>query len=132
MRPTVILFLLFTVSGAVAHPGGLDANGGHTDRANGIYHYHRKTNAQPGTVSGSQTVPLQDQSTNPVSLSSDIETNLVETETGSTELPTIDAEARLVSIPRRLPWWVYLVGLGCGYGVWEIFSYYYQKKKGTR
>lgn len=30
-----------------AHPGGLDANGGHYDRKTGEYHYHRKPAAKP-------------------------------------------------------------------------------------
>jgi hypothetical protein len=31
-----------------AHPGGLDANGGHNDRKNGGYHYHRTPPASAG------------------------------------------------------------------------------------
>lgn len=30
-----------------AHPGGLDANGGHYNRKTGEYHYHRKPAAKP-------------------------------------------------------------------------------------
>lgn len=32
-----------------AHPGGLDANGGHYNRKTGEYHYHRKPAAKPTT-----------------------------------------------------------------------------------
>ncbi len=132
MRPTVFVSLLFFTLGAVAHPGGLDAKGGHTDRVTGVYHYHRKTNAPLGTVPGSQALPLQGPSTNPVSLSIDGETNPVEIETGAAELARMNTEPGSVSGPPGRPWWVYLVGLGCGYGVWEIASYYFQKKKGVR
>ncbi len=38
--PRPLLFLTLVVP-VVAHPGGLDANGGHHDRKNGGYHYHR-------------------------------------------------------------------------------------------
>jgi hypothetical protein len=34
------LFALAIVPFGVAHPGGLDAKGGHTDRKDGSYHYH--------------------------------------------------------------------------------------------
>ena len=34
-----------------AHPGGLDANGGHNDRKNGGYHYHRTPPASAGAPS---------------------------------------------------------------------------------
>lgn len=30
-----------------AHPGGLDANGGHYNRKTGEYHYHRKPATKP-------------------------------------------------------------------------------------
>ena len=33
--------LLLSVSGVMAHGGGLDAQGGHTDRSTGQYHCHR-------------------------------------------------------------------------------------------
>ena len=32
-----------------AHPGGLDANGGHYNRKTGEYHYHRKPAAKTGS-----------------------------------------------------------------------------------
>ena len=37
------LILISLTSLAGAHPGGLDANGGHYNRKTGEYHYHRKT-----------------------------------------------------------------------------------------
>jgi hypothetical protein len=37
-----------------------------------------------------------------------------------------------VSGLRNLSWWVYLVVIGCGYGVWELGSYYFQKQRGKR
>ena len=36
------LILISLTSLAGAHPGGLDANGGHYNRKTGEYHYHRK------------------------------------------------------------------------------------------
>lgn len=41
----------------LAHPGGLDANGGHNDRKNGGYHYHRTPPAGVGAATAS---PKQD------------------------------------------------------------------------
>lgn len=38
------------VAVAVAHPGGLDRNGGHHDRKNGGYHYHRAPATAPTPV----------------------------------------------------------------------------------
>lgn len=35
------LFGVLTVASLIAHGGGLDANGGHNDRKNGGYHFHR-------------------------------------------------------------------------------------------
>lgn len=35
------MFVLMCVCGASAHPGGLDKNGGHSDRRNGGYHFHK-------------------------------------------------------------------------------------------
>lgn len=32
---------------SIAHPGGLDSQGGHNDRKRGGYHYHRGPNANP-------------------------------------------------------------------------------------
>ena len=40
-----VLFVLVFASMSCAHPGKLDANGGHTDKATGEYHYHRGPNA---------------------------------------------------------------------------------------
>ena len=40
MNKIVILFLTLTTLG-YSHPGRLDADGGHWDRKNGTYHYHR-------------------------------------------------------------------------------------------
>ena len=41
------LILISLTSLAGAHPGGLDANGGHYNRKTGEYHYHRKPAAKP-------------------------------------------------------------------------------------
>ena len=40
-----------------AHPGGLDANGGHNDRKNGGYHYHRNP---PATGATQPVTPKQE------------------------------------------------------------------------
>ena len=41
----------------LAHPGGLDANGGHNDRKNGGYHYHR---TPPAAAGAQPSVPKQE------------------------------------------------------------------------
>ena len=41
------LILISLTSLAGAHPGGLDANGGHYNRKTGEYHYHRKPADKP-------------------------------------------------------------------------------------
>lgn len=48
MKTPLFLFAIFAALVATAHPGGLDAKGGHTDRKTGIYHFHRGTNAPAG------------------------------------------------------------------------------------
>lgn len=108
----------------VASPGGVDANGGHTDRKTGIYHFHRGTNAPPGSPA------LQSQSLIPVSSNSDVVATRDEMETMPVAFQEPNAEAGAVSVLSRLPWWVYLVILGCGYLVWEIAVSYCQKRKG--
>lgn len=49
MRKTLfilsIILVLALASVSVAHPGRLDANGGHTNKATGEYHYHKGPNA---------------------------------------------------------------------------------------
>ncbi len=40
-----VLLVLVFASMSCAHPGKLDANGGHVDKATGEYHYHRGPNA---------------------------------------------------------------------------------------
>lgn len=40
-----VIFVLVFASMACAHPGKLDANGGHTDKETGEYHYHKGPNA---------------------------------------------------------------------------------------
>lgn len=42
---TIIFALVFASSIALAHPGKLDANGGHYDKETGEYHYHKGPNA---------------------------------------------------------------------------------------
>lgn len=42
VRLAVLVGVLTTVAGgALPHPGGLDAWGGHYDHRTGVYHYHR-------------------------------------------------------------------------------------------
>lgn len=42
---------LITLAPGFAHPGGLDAEGGHHDRKNGGYHYHRGGPSTPAPAS---------------------------------------------------------------------------------
>jgi hypothetical protein len=140
MRSTVFLFALFAALGVIAHPGGVDANGGHIDRKTGVYHYHRGTNAPSGSPPvpsrSSQTnlspsaAPPQAESSFPVS--PDIGAEQKAVETGVVELPERPVATGTLSFLSNVPWWVYLVVIGCGYGVWELASYYYQKKQGRR
>jgi hypothetical protein len=142
MRSTVLLFALFAAVGVIAHPGGVDANGGHIDRKTGIYHYHRGTNALTGnppvqsrsspTNPVTSAAPSHSESPLPVSPDSDVEQNQNEMETGVVELPDRPVATGTLSALSKLPWWVYLVVIGSGYGFWELASYYYQKKQGRR
>jgi hypothetical protein len=118
MKATLFLFALFAAFGAIAHPGGLDANGGHTDRKTGVYHYHRGTNAPSGNARNASPV--------------DVETNRIEMESATTELQTMPAEDGSAPALFKLPRWVYLVGLGGGCLLWVIASHLYQKRKGNR
>jgi predicted HNH restriction endonuclease len=43
----VMVSLLLAASIAIAHSGGLDANGGHMDRKTGTYHTHRSPSSSP-------------------------------------------------------------------------------------
>lgn len=56
-----VLLLLVFASVALGHPGGLDANGGHTNRKTGEYHYHRGPNAgqSKGTTSTAAQQPTK-------------------------------------------------------------------------
>jgi len=60
------LFVCLLASAAIAHPGGLDANGGHTDSKTGEYHYHKKpgTNAPPASA-GTKATPAPETRTEP-------------------------------------------------------------------
>lgn len=53
MRSTVGAFLLTLASATLclAHPGALDANGGHRDKKSGAYHQHRQPATTPQPVS---------------------------------------------------------------------------------
>jgi len=51
----IIALVIASISSG--HPGGLDANGGHRDRKNGGYHYHRGPNA--GQSVGSSTPKVE-------------------------------------------------------------------------
>ena len=44
---SLIFAVISLITFSDAHPGGLDANGGHYDRKTGEYHYHRKPAAKP-------------------------------------------------------------------------------------
>ncbi len=121
MRLTFFFFWLFAALGVLAHPGGLDANGGHSDRKTGIYHYHRGTN----TLSGTNEISL------PPSMDAS-EGDPPEMETNSVAAPTVDGTTRPASVWARMPWWAYLVCLGCGYILWEIASYFWQKRKSVQ
>jgi hypothetical protein len=113
MKLTLCLFSLFAAFGALAHPGGLDANGGHMDRKTGIYHFHRGTDAPSGTTTNVS--------------STDLATNRMET-----EIPPVESnkpKAGVASTLRNLPWWIYLLGLGGGYAIWETSCYFCQKRK---
>ncbi len=41
----IIIILILSCTSALAHPGGLDSNGGHYNRKTGEYHYHNKDKA---------------------------------------------------------------------------------------
>jgi hypothetical protein len=126
LNKTLFPLPLFVAFGVIASPGGLDANGGHTDRKTGIYHFHRGTNAPPGSP------PLQSQSLTQVSSNSDVVATREEMENMPVAFQEPNAEAGAVSALSKLPWWVYLLLLGCGYLVWEIASSYYQNRKAKR
>ena len=132
MKITVVLLSFFVAFGAGAHPGGLDANGGHIDRKTGVYHYHRGTNAPSDNAPSPQVVPAQNQSRMPDASDVEVAGKRIETETKTGEFQKPEAEAGFATSLKNLPWWVYLVGLGCGYVVWEMASYFYQKKHGQR
>jgi hypothetical protein len=53
-------------------------------------------------------------------------------ETGVVEFPERSAKTGTLPALSNVPWWVYLVVIGSGYGIWELASYYYQKKQGRR
>ena len=109
MKTTLSLFVLFAALGVMAHPGGLDAKGGHTDSKTGVYHYHRGTN----TPSGNPAVEAPSPPMPPA----------------SPVAPLQNPAAEPASALHNLPWWIYLAALGCGYAVWELASNYYQRKK---
>ncbi len=142
MRTTVFLFAFFATLVVFAHPGGVDANGGHIDRKTGVYHYHRGTNAPTGnapvqtpsvqTNPALSVTPLQSESAAAVSSSGDVEEKRIEMEAGAAEFQEQPDANRPVSALSNVPWWAYLLVIGCGYGVWELASYYYQKKRGRR
>ena len=125
-RALIYLSALLGAFGAIAHPGGLDANGGHTDRATGIYHYHRGPNAPDG--SSLLTAP----SAAPIASNRNLQVTPAETATNTVAASEVGLTPEITSMFNDLPWWVYLVGLGSGYLVWEIAFHYYQKRKGSR
>jgi hypothetical protein len=66
MRRIVVAMLVLAVGTmiALAHPGGLDANGGHYNRKTGEYHYHRQPAATPQPTARSTPPASQSVSTN--------------------------------------------------------------------
>jgi hypothetical protein len=56
-RLLVVLIVLGTPAVALAHGGGLDANGCHTNRKTGDYHCHRKPAAAPAPVRSAAVTP---------------------------------------------------------------------------
>ncbi len=50
---------LFAAALALAHGGGLDANGGHTDRRTGEYHQHRGAGAATKSPAGDESGATQ-------------------------------------------------------------------------
>ncbi len=61
MKPTLALSMSLAFGASLfAHPGGLDSKGGHHDRKNGGYHYHRggpATGGSSGSTSGATQKP---------------------------------------------------------------------------
>ena len=57
MRILLAVVVLGTSTFASAHPGGLDANGGHYNRKTGEYHYHRKVAAPAAPVNAPAPEP---------------------------------------------------------------------------
>jgi hypothetical protein len=49
------LLVIATVATAHGHAGGLDSNGGHTNKKTGEYHYHRKKPDPPPASTPSST-----------------------------------------------------------------------------
>lgn len=62
--PLGLFLSLFTVT-ALAHPGGLDKNGGHTDKKTGEYHYHKKTGADSPPPAATSPGPVMKKPTQP-------------------------------------------------------------------
>jgi len=113
MKLTLFLFWLFAALWALAHSGGLDSNGGHTDRTTGIYHFHRSSN------------PLSGNTTN-VSLVARVE-NRAETKTETVE--SNQREGGAFSTLTKLPVWIYLLVLACGYAMWETSTYFCRNRQ---
>jgi len=98
MKPALFLLALFAALAASAHPGGLDAKGGHTDHKTGIYHYHRGTKAPSGITTNASPV--------------DVETNQIEMESGAVEPPS------------RMPaFWPRYPNCRGGFTWWDLVAY---------
>ena len=48
-------FYFLSVALVLAHPGGTDSAGGHTDSSTGIYHYHTTGSSSGSSSSGSSS-----------------------------------------------------------------------------
>ena len=58
--PLAIALMLAFPFAAHGHSGGLDANGGHYDRKNGGYHYHRRVSAPKPKPKPPKTITFRD------------------------------------------------------------------------
>lgn len=55
----VALVLQISSRAAYSHPGGLDSNGGHTDKKTGTYHYHRQSDSPATTPPPTSPAPVR-------------------------------------------------------------------------
>ncbi|MCZ6677836.1 MAG: P-loop NTPase fold protein [Candidatus Poribacteria bacterium] len=58
MKLSFLVVAVLLVGNASAHPGGRDSNGGHVDRATGVYHCHDKGCVLPGSLDSAESTTL--------------------------------------------------------------------------